>query len=132
MTEEFYIPLRSHGTCHNRCGDGWVSRPGGRESVALGCEEMMRTDSGYSGAARDESKEALIDPEHRNPCGRNVTEPGTDVERSRRNAAVAKVGRRGETADSLNAVAPWEPFWCAPVLPDRVRISGRGRGVQRA
>lgn len=77
------------------------------DNAALGCEEM-HTDSGYSRA--DRLEEFLIDPENRDACGRNVTEPGTDVEQSSRNAVVAKVGRRGEITDSFHAIVPWEPF----------------------
>lgn len=77
------------------------------DKAALGCEEMMHADSGYSRA--DRLEETLIDPENRDACGRNVTEPGTDVEQSSRNAAAAKVGRPGEITDSFNAVASWEP-----------------------
>lgn len=57
--------------------------------------------------ARDRLKETLIDPENRDACGRNVTQPGTDVEPLSRNAAVVEAG----ITDLLNAVVPWEPFW---------------------
>lgn len=77
---------------------------------------MIHTVSGYS---RDRLKETLIDPENRDACGRNITDPGTDVEQSSRNVVVAKIGRLGEITDLLNAVVPWERFWCVPVLPDR-------------
>lgn len=47
------------------------------DRAALGCEEMMRA---VSGSSRDRLKETLIDPENRDARGRNVTQPGTDVE----------------------------------------------------
>lgn len=78
------------------------------DNAALECEEVMHKDSGYSRA--DRLEETLIDPENRDACGRNVTEPGTDVEQSSRNAVVAKVSRLGEITDSVNAVVSWEPF----------------------
>lgn len=59
------------------------------DNAALGCEEMMHMDSGYSRA--DRLEETLTDPENRDSCGRKVTEPGTDVEQSSRNAVVVKV-----------------------------------------
>lgn len=74
------------------------------DNAALGCEEVIRTVSRYS---QDRLKETLIDPENRDACGRNITDPGTDVEQSSRNAVVAKVGRLGEITDLLNAVVPF-------------------------
>lgn len=95
------------------------------DNAALGCEEVMHTVSCYS---RDRLKETLIDPENRDACGRNITDPGTDVDQSSRNVVVVKVGRLGEITDLLNTVVPWEPFWCVPVLPDRAQISGGAAG----
>lgn len=97
------------------------------DNAALGCEEMMNTDSGYS--RTDRLVETLIDPENRDACGRNVSEPGTDVEQPSRNAAVAKVGHRGEITDSFNAVASWEPF-LVPVLPVWAQITGGAAGFR--
>lgn len=65
--------------------EGWTLE----DNAALGCEEMMHA---VSGSSRDRLKETLIDPERRDACGRNVTQPGTDVEPSSRNAAAAEAG----------------------------------------
>lgn len=65
--------------------EGWALE----DNVAPGCEEMMRA---VSGCSRDRLKETLIDPENRDACGRNVTQPGPDVEPSSRNAAVVEAG----------------------------------------
>lgn len=94
------------------------------DNTALGCEEMMHTDSGYSRA--DRLEETLIDPENRDACGRNVTEPGADVEQSSRNVVV--VGRPPRRNYRFIQHRCFLGTLLGPVLPVRVQTSGGAAG----
>lgn len=72
------------------------------------------TESGYSRLAWDRLMEALIDPENREACGRIVSEPGTDVEQSKKNVFMTKVHRlHGQIYHScIERYRQGESFWC--------------------